>query len=42
VTLKRFEGAIHGFLGSDDDRDASEALAAAKLREAFGDASPPE
>jgi acetyl esterase len=35
VTLHRFDGAIHGFLGSRDDSAASEALAAAKLREAF-------
>lgn len=36
VTLRRFDGAIHGFLGSSDDRAASEALAAEKLREALG------
>ena len=36
VTLRRFEGAIHGFLGSDDDSAASEALVVATLREAFG------
>jgi acetyl esterase len=35
VTLQRFDGAIHGFLGSDDDSRASELLAATKLREAF-------
>jgi len=35
VTLQRFAGAIHGFLGSRDDSAASEALVAAKLREAF-------
>ena len=35
VTLQRMSGAIHGFLGSSEDGAASEALAAAKLREAF-------
>jgi acetyl esterase len=35
VTIQRFDGAIHGFLGSPGDAAASEALAAAKLREAF-------
>ncbi len=35
VTLQRFAGAIHGFLGSSEDSAASEALAAAKLRDAF-------
>ena len=42
VTLRRFEGAIHGFLGSDDDQAASEALAAEKLREAFGETLAPK
>jgi len=35
VTLQRMPGAIHGFLGSSEDSAAGEALAAAKLREAF-------
>jgi acetyl esterase/lipase len=35
VTLRRFDGAIHGFLGSTGDRAESEALAAEKLREAL-------
>jgi acetyl esterase len=35
VTLQRYEGAIHGLLGSSDDRAASEALAAERLREAL-------
>jgi acetyl esterase len=35
VTMQRYAGAIHGFLGSRDDSAASEALTAAKLREAF-------
>ena len=35
VTLQRFTGAIHGFLGSSEDSAAGEALAAEKLREAF-------
>jgi acetyl esterase len=35
VTLQRFPGTIHGFLGSREDAVAGEALAAAKLREAF-------
>ena len=33
--LRRFEGAIHGFLGSSGDAKASEALVAERLREAF-------
>jgi acetyl esterase len=36
VTLRRFEGAIHGFLGSNDDAEAAHALTVEKLREAFG------
>lgn len=36
VTLKRFAGAIHGFLGSPEDMAASGALIASKLREALG------
>jgi acetyl esterase len=36
VTLRRFDGAIHGFLGSPDDAAAAGALANQKLREAFG------
>jgi acetyl esterase len=35
VTLQRMAGAIHGFLGSSEDSAAGEALAAAKLHEAF-------
>jgi acetyl esterase len=35
VTLQRYAGTIHGFLGSRDDAVASEALVAATLREAF-------
>jgi acetyl esterase len=35
VTLHRYPGTIHGFLGSREDAVASEALVAAKLREAF-------
>jgi acetyl esterase len=35
VTVQRYDGAIHGFLGSPDDAAASEALAVEKLREAF-------
>jgi acetyl esterase len=35
VALRRYDGAIHGLLGSADDRAASEALAAEKLREAL-------
>src|SRR5262245_1486770 len=35
VTVQRFAGAIHGFLGSTEDGAASEALAVAKLREVF-------
>ncbi len=35
VTVQRFAGAIHGFLGSSEDSAASEALAVTKLREAF-------
>ncbi len=35
VTLRRFDGTIHGFLGSSDDLAASEALVAGALREAF-------
>jgi acetyl esterase len=35
VTVQRYAGAIHGFLGSGEDGDASEALTAAKLREAL-------
>jgi hypothetical protein len=33
--VRRFAGAIHGFLGSPGDAEASEALAAERLREAF-------
>ncbi len=36
VVVRRFDGAIHGFLGSDDDSAASEALVVSTLREAFG------
>jgi acetyl esterase len=35
VTVQRFDGAIHGFLGSGDDAAASAALVATELREAF-------
>jgi acetyl esterase len=35
VTQQRMAGAIHGFLGSREDSAAGEALAVAKLREAF-------
>ena len=35
VTLRRFDGTIHGFLGSSDDLATSEALVAEKLRAAF-------
>jgi len=35
VTVRRFDGAIHGFLGSRDDSAASEALVAETLRDAF-------
>ena len=35
VTQQRMAGAIHGFLGSSEDSAAGEALAAAKLHEAF-------
>jgi acetyl esterase len=35
VTVTRFDGAIHGFLGSGDDAAASAALVATELREAF-------
>ena len=35
VTLRRFDGAIHGFLGSSDDAEAAHALTVEKLREAF-------
>ena len=36
VTLRRFDGAIHGFLGSPDDAGAAHTLSVEKLREAFG------
>ena len=36
VALRRFEGAIHGFLGSPGDARAAEAAAVQALREAFG------
>ena len=36
VTLQRFAGAIHGFLGSSDDMAASAVLIASQLREALG------
>ena len=36
VTLQRYAGAIHGFLGSPDDMEASGALISSKLREALG------
>jgi len=36
VTLQRFAGAIHGFLGSSEDMAASAALITSKLREALG------
>jgi len=35
VTLQRFDGAIHGFLGSPDDMRASGELISSRLREAF-------
>jgi acetyl esterase len=35
VTLQRYAGAIHGFLGSSDDSAASETLVATKLADAF-------
>lgn len=35
VTLRRFEGTIHGFLGSSDDLTASEALVAEQLQRAL-------
>jgi acetyl esterase len=35
VTLRRYDGAIHGLLGSSDDRAEGEALAADKLRDAL-------
>ena len=35
VTTRRFDGAIHGFLGSTGTRVESETLAAEKLREAL-------
>jgi acetyl esterase len=35
VTVKRYPGAIHGFLGSSDDAAAADALSAEKLRQAF-------
>lgn len=35
ATVQRMPGAIHGFLGSGDDRAASEALTAQMLRAAF-------
>jgi acetyl esterase len=35
VTLQRFAGAIHGFLGSSEDMAASGLLIARKLREAL-------
>jgi acetyl esterase len=35
VTLERFAGAIHGFLGSAEDMAASDVLITRKLREAF-------
>jgi len=36
VTQVRYDGAIHGLLGSSDDFAASHALSVEKLREAFG------
>ncbi len=36
VTLQRYAGAIHGFLGSPDDMAASGVLISSKLREALG------
>jgi acetyl esterase len=35
VTLERYAGAIHGFLGSPDDMEASGALISSTLREAL-------
>jgi hypothetical protein len=35
VTVRRFEGAIHGFLGSSEDRRASGRLIVEHLREAL-------
>ena len=35
MTLKRFAGAIHGFLGSSEDMAASGVLISRKLREAL-------
>jgi acetyl esterase len=35
VTVQRYDGAIHGFLGSPDDSAASHALSVEKLRQAF-------
>ena len=35
VTLKRYAGAIHGFLGSSEDMAASGLLIASRLREAL-------
>ena len=36
VTLRRYDGAIHGYLGSPDDAAAAHTLSVEKLREAFG------
>jgi acetyl esterase len=36
VTLERFDGAIHGFLGSPDDMAASGELMTRELRKALG------
>jgi acetyl esterase len=35
VTAVRYDGAIHGFLGSGDDAEASHVLSVDRLREAF-------
>jgi acetyl esterase len=36
VTLQRYDGAIHGFLGSAADSEASGVLIASELKKAFG------